>query len=109
MTSAVSSRLGVPRANATTRPLTDATYATSASCAADGEKPKTPPKPMAAKTTAALLTFTEIIGLPLQILRPKGCWHRPEKAIAGPPERQFCRKLAPRRSAGCDGHHKNVI
>jgi len=85
----------------------DARYALFA--IADGEKPKTPPKPMAENTTAALVTFAEIIGLPLQLFegrRAAGIDRR--EAIAGPPERQFCHRLAPRRSAGCDGHHKNV-
>src|SRR5919201_4547569 len=79
MTSAASSSLGVPPTDATTRPFTDATYATSAanSCAAEGEKPKTPLNAMADKRTTALVTFAEIIGLPLRyatnllILPPK--------------------------------------
>src|SRR5262245_22801529 len=108
MTSAVSSRLGVPRTKATTRPLTAATWATSgaASCAADGEKPKTPAKPMVETRTAALVTFAEIMAFPFGF-SPKGCRQTPEKALAGPPERQLWRNLALRRSAGCDRHHKN--
>jgi len=97
MTSAVPSRLGV-RTKATTRPLTVATYPMSvaaSSCAAHGEKPKTPPKPMAETTTAALVTFAEIIGLPLQIFEDqRAAGINPKKALAGPPNDNFGKKFA---------------
>src|SRR5262245_8785188 len=97
MTSAASSRLGVSRNEATTRPLTAATWATlaGASCAADGETPKTPAKPMIETRTAALVTFAEIMAFPSHFRGPRGYRHTQEKAIAGPPERQFSSTLAP--------------
>src|SRR5262249_25159432 len=109
MTSAVSSRVGVPRTKATTRPLTAATWATSGapSCAADSETLKTPAKPMVETRTAALVTFAEIMAFPFSF-SPKGCRQIPEKAIAGPPERQFWRKLALRRPTECERHHTNI-
>jgi hypothetical protein len=38
--------------------------------------------------TAALVRFAEIMAFPFGF-SPIGCRHIPEKAIAGPPERQF--------------------
>src|SRR5262245_1443504 len=110
MASAASSRLGVPRNEATTRPLTAATWATSAgaSCAADSETPKIPAKPMIETRTAALVTFAEIMAFPFPFSRAEGCRHTAAKAIAGPAERQFWVNLAPGRWAGCDRDHKYV-
>jgi hypothetical protein len=78
MASAVSNRLGVPRTKATGQ--------------TDGRNEDRSPG------------VCSNHGLPLRS-SPKGCRHIPEKAFAGPPERQFWSNLALRRPAECDAHH----